>query len=125
MRVLGTAIAVSAALWLAAPAAASAAEARQDFTLVNATGYDVKAVYVSPARSNDWEEDVLGDDTLDDGTSVNIHFAAKTKTCRWDLKVVYAIDDTDAVWQNIDLCKVAKITIYYNKKNDKTRAVFD
>lgn len=123
MKSLQTALVLLPALVLATPLLAG--DARQDFTLVNQTGYDVKSVYVSSHRTDKWEEDVLGDDQLDDGTSVNIHFPNKTKACRFDLKVVYAIDDSNAVWKNIDLCTVSKITIYYNKKNDKTRAEFE
>lgn len=122
MKPIRAAFAVAAALWLATPLTAAAAEAKQDFTLVNATGYDVKEVYVSSHRTDDWEEDVLGDDQLDDGMKVNIHFAPKTKTCKFDLKVVYADDDSAAVWQNIDLCTVSKITIHYNRKSDQTSA---
>ena len=40
------------------------AQGKQNFTLVNQTGYDISEVYVSPANSSDWEEDVLGEDIL-------------------------------------------------------------
>ena len=102
-----------------------AAEAKQDFTLVNKTGYDIDKVYVSPTKSGDWEEDVLGKGTLDDGESVNIRFKRASKTCIWDLKVVYSVDSSNAIWYDIDLCSVRKITIRYDKKRDKTTAVFD
>jgi len=29
------------------------------------------------------------------------------------------------VWRNIDLCTVDRITLFYNKKTDKTSAKFD
>lgn len=122
MKTLSVA-AFAAALAFAAPAGAQ--EAKQDFSLVNKTGYELKALYVSPSKSDDWEEDVLGQDTLDDGQAVNIHFNPKTKTCKWDLKVTYSDDDSSAVWHDIDLCKVEKITIKYNRKNDQTSASFD
>jgi hypothetical protein len=110
---------------LAYAGSAQAQDAKQDFTLVNRTGYEISAVYVSPSKSDDWQEDVLGEDTLDDGESVNIHFTRAVKTCKWDLKVVYEEDDSSAVWSNIDLCSVSKVTIRYNKKTDTTSAVFD
>ncbi len=102
-----------------------AAEAKQDFTLVNKTGYEIEKVFVSPSKSGDWEEDVLGKDTLDDAESVNIHFKRSSKTCKWDLKVVYSVDSSSAYWYDIDLCSVQKITIRYDKKRDKTTASFD
>lgn len=106
-------------------ASAQAQDAKQDFTLVNRTGYELKEVYVSPSKSDDWQDDVLGEDTLADGDHANIHFSRSAKTCKWDLKVVYTEDNSSAVWSDIDLCKVEKITIHYNEKEDKTSATFD
>ena len=101
------------------------ADARQDFTLVNETGYELSELYISPSKANDWEEDVLGDDSLDDGDSKTIHFRNSGKTCMWDIKVVYAEDDSSTYWNDIDLCKISKVTLHYNKKTDKTTAEFD
>jgi hypothetical protein len=110
---------------LVAAVPAAAAEAKQDFVVVNKTGYDIKELYVSPSKSDDWQEDVLGEDLLSDGDSWNIKFTRATRTCKWDLKVVYSGDDSTAVWNNIDLCAIARVTIKYNKKSDTTSAVFD
>lgn len=102
------------------------AQSRQDFLLVNRTGYDISEVYISPSKADDWEEDILGsDDSLDDGAQKEIRFKRVGKTCMWDLKVVYDDDDSSAVWHDIDLCKVSKITIRYNRKSDTTSATFD
>jgi len=103
----------------------SAQEAKQDFTLSNRTGYELKEVYVSPFNSGDWEDDVLGTGTLGNGAAVDIKFHRAAKTCKWDLKVVYTVDSSSAVWHNIDLCSVDKITIRYNKSTDTTTASFD
>lgn len=104
---------------------AMAQDAEQDFRLVNKTGYELNKVFVSPSKSDDWQEDVLGQDTLGDGGAVDIHFHRSAKTCHWDLKVVYTVDSSTAVWGDIDLCSVDKITIRYNKDTDKTTATFD
>ncbi len=104
---------------------ALAQEGKQDFTLVNKTGYELSAVYVSPSKADDWGDDILGQDTLDDGLEVDIVFTRAAKTCRWDLKVVYSDDDSSAVWNNIDLCSINKITIRYNRKTDKTTASYE
>ena len=104
---------------------AMAQEAKQDFTLVNKTGYELKALFVSPTKSDDWEDDVLGQDTLDDKQSVNVKFHSAAKSCHWDVKVVYSDDDSSAVWANIDLCTVEKITLHYNRSTDTTTATFD
>ncbi len=109
---------------LAFPAVGNAASAKQDFDLVNKTGYDISHVYVSPTKTNDWEEDVLGKDVLENNDSWEIKFDRTDNTCKWDLKVVYADDNSSAVWKNIDLCTVEEITIRYNRKNDTTSASF-
>ena len=102
-----------------------AQEAKQDFALVNRTGYEIKEVYVSPSKSTDWEEDVLGDGVLPNKDRRQIKFHRNVKTCHWDLKVVYTVDSSSAIWNDIDLCTVAKITIHYDKDADKTTAEFE
>lgn len=87
-----TTLLMGAATFVMCPAA-RAQEAKQDFSLVNKTGYELSKVYVSPTKSDDWDEDILGRDTLANGESVDIHFHRSNKTCQWDLKVVYTIDD--------------------------------
>src|SRR5689334_5092122 len=50
---------VAAALLLCASAAALAGDYYVEIT--NKTGYTIMYMYVSPAKSDSWEEDVLGD----------------------------------------------------------------
>jgi hypothetical protein len=125
MKAVAIVVAFSIAALAALTGSGQAAEARQNFELVNKTGYEISHVYVSPSKSNDWEEDVLGKDTLDDGESWEIKFSRSVKTCKWDLKVVYHDDDSSAYWRDIDLCSVEKITIRYNRRTDTTSAIFD
>jgi hypothetical protein len=112
-------------VFLAFAVPASAQDAKQDFQLVNKTGYELKALYVSPSKSDDWGDDILGQDVLADSQVVNVHFSPKAHTCKWDLKVTYTDDNSNAVWGDIDLCTVEKITIFYDRKNDVTKATFD
>jgi hypothetical protein len=113
-------VAAVAAFMTFAPAAASAAP--QDFVLDNDTGYDLKNLYISPTTTNDWQEDVLGEDVLQNGQSVKIHFpGGRAETCEWDLKVTYQ-DDTSHEWRDVNLCSVATITIHYNVGSDETSA---
>jgi hypothetical protein len=118
------AAAVAAVAFVVAPVVAQE-EGKQDFTLVNKTGYVISEVYVSPSKADDWQEDVLGQDTLDDASSVDIHFHRSTHACKWDLKVVYKVDNTSAEWHDFDLCSVSKITIHYNEKTEETSATYE
>lgn len=96
----------------------------QDFDIVNKTGYPIKHLYVSEGNSNSWDEDVLGRDVLDDGESFELSFAKGEKTCKWDMKVVYD-DDEASVWKNLNLCKISKLTLRWNKNTGVTTAVVD
>ncbi len=118
---LGAAI---TALALPCLALSAFAQGKQNFTLVNQTGYDISEVYVSPANSSDWEEDVLGEDILKNRDDVEITFKRNVRQCLWDMKVVYDDDDSSAEWNDIDLCKVSQVTIHFNRKADKTSATF-
>jgi hypothetical protein len=118
------ALAIIGALTVMGAASVAMAEAKQDFTLVNATGYTIDQVYVAPTKSNDWEEDVLGRDALGNKDSVHITFSRGDKTCNWDLKVVYDDGET-AEWEKFDLCTVSKITIKYNRSSGSTSAVYE
>ena len=119
------AIGFSLALMIAWIGAAQAEDSKQGFKLVNKTGYEIKEVYVSPAKSTDWEEDILGEGVLPDLSARDIHFHRSAKSCHWDLKVVYSEDSSSAIWSGIDLCTVEKIIIHYDKDADTTTADFE
>jgi hypothetical protein len=122
MRALLTG-AMVALVAVAGPALAQ--DAKQDFKLVNKTGYDLKSIFIGPSSSEKWSPVTVDQPSITDGMTVNMHFTPGTKTCHWDLKVVYAEDDSSAVWQKIDLCTVEKITIKYDRNKDVTSATFD
>ena len=96
----------------------------QDFKLVNKTGYTIDEVYVSRTTSKDWGSDVMGKGTLEADASVDITFSAPPNACRWDLKVKYDDNDT-AEWSNLNLCNINKVTLFWDRKNQTTRAVTD
>lgn len=122
MRVVSLAALVVA---LAIPGAVAAQEAKQDFKIINRTGYAINEAYLAPAKTNEWQEDFLGKYQLEEGDVKKVHFSPKTKTCRWDLRVVYTEDDENIVWRDIDLCTVDTITLYYDRKSRKSSAKFD
>lgn len=95
------------------------AQGKQDFTLVNLTGVEIHELYVSPHSADDWEEDILGRDTLPSGETVEITFAPKEKAKMWDLKVVDGKGNS-IEWENLNLLEISKVTLHY--KNGKAWA---
>jgi hypothetical protein len=94
----------------------------QDFTLVNNTGSEIRNVYISPHSSDDWGDDVLGEDTLSTGNSQEIKFpASRGDECQWDLKVTYD-DDSSKEWKDVNLCSISKLTINYDEGTHETSA---
>ena len=119
MKKLLVLAAIGAALTTSVGATGAYAFGKQDFRIVNKTGYDIDEVYVSPSRSNNWGKDVMGDGTLDNNKYRNIVFKPNARACHYDLKVVYS-DKDEAEWSDIDLCTVEKITLHYNRKAGTT-----
>ncbi len=88
------------------------ARGKQDFTLVNATGVEINRVYISPHSTNNWEEDILGQETLPDGDSVLITFDRSERAAKWDLRV--EDKQGNAIeWENLNLLEISKVTLHY------------
>jgi hypothetical protein len=109
---------LAAAMAVGLVSAAVASDA--DFKLVNKTGYQIDSVYVSAASSSNWGADIMGSNSVPDGTSVAITFPHGGSACKFDIKVKYNDGDT-AEWTNVDLCQYETISLYWDGK--QTRAV--
>lgn len=114
-------LAAFAALFLTVAGEAHA-QARQDFAIVNQTGYTIDEVYVSASSTTNWGEDLMGDDTFENGQTLNVSFPVDTTACRYDIKVVYD-DQTSVEWRNVNLCRISRVTLFYNRGSGETRAV--
>lgn len=84
----------------------------QDFVLENRIGVTITELYISPVSTADWEEDVLGDDVLFDGESVEIQFDDQERATKWDLMAVTE-DGEELVWDNLDLSVISEVTLYH------------
>lgn len=98
------------------------AQAAQDFMVVNKTGADIHALYVTPHNAKQWGEDILGVDTLPENDSVNIIFSRKEKAKLWDLRVEDA-NGAFIEWENFNLLEITTVMLYY--KNGKATAIVD
>lgn len=84
----------------------------QDFTVHNKTGVEIHELYVSPHSTNEWEEDVLGQDKLPDGEDLDITFSPKEDAELWDLKVVDG-QGGSITWENLKLTEITDVTLYF------------
>lgn len=78
--------------------------------ILNKSKWDIHHFYLSPADSDDWGPDQLGDDVLESGSSFTL---TDIECDLWDIKVVdedgdeceirgVALCDEDAVWRITD-----------------------
>jgi hypothetical protein len=62
---------------------------------------------------------------LTDGATASVTFEGDPESCKWDIKVDWVGDYESTVWSDLNLCKISKITLKYNRKTDETTAVLD
>jgi hypothetical protein len=89
------------------------AQGKQNFTLVNKTGMAITELYVSKASADEWEEDILGRDTLPNGESVEITFSPKERAAKWDVKLVDE-NGKDHKYYNLNLLEISEISVRSN-----------
>lgn len=96
----------------AAPAAAAEAAgvAEVKFNLKNATSFTLTHLYMSPAASNDWDNDILGDQVVDAGETAEVSIDDGVESCMYDLRADF--DDGDAIdVRGVDVCKIEGTTV--------------
>lgn len=62
-----------------------------NLSVVNDTGIDIYALYASQPEVDDWEEDILADEVLCDGDTIDVEFTVTEDTLDWD----FAIEDIE------------------------------
>lgn len=96
---------IVAAVALVGLAAAPAIAQDRHVLLINETRHAIVEFYASNIGRDTWEEDILGEDVLPVGQSVNINIDDGTEACLYDFKAVF--DDGDSLVRNrIDVCTV-------------------
>ena len=76
------------------------------------------------ASQKDWADDdeVLKGRKFADGASYEITFHPKAAAKKWDIMVEWADGSPNEEWLNLNLTKIEKITLKYNKAKDETTA---
>lgn len=82
-----------------------------NFTLVNQTGGTIYKLQMSPTTVESWEEDMLGNEVMENGTSREIRFGAyRSNVTLWDLKATDPAG-TSIEWHGLDLTQFSKLTL--------------
>lgn len=88
----------------------------QDFTVVNETGIEIYALFVSPSGEKNWGDDILTTDTLPTGSSTDIVFDTEVEEQYWDLMIADSAGTT-VEWSKIDLFTVSEVTLKIENGN--------
>lgn len=73
------------------------------FTLENGTNEPIFEFYASPPSTDDWEEDILGEEVLMPGDTVNITIDDGREDCEYDFLAVFE-DGTELEHENVSVC---------------------
>lgn len=94
-----------------APAAAEAAGvAEVKFNLKNATSFTLTHLYMSPAASNDWDNDILGEQVVAAGETAEVSIDDGVESCMYDLRADF--DDGDAIdVRGVNVCEIEGTTV--------------
>ena len=98
-----------------------------DFTIVNKTGYDIKALYIGASGTGDWTKDdeVLKGKPFANGKAYDIKFSPRAKAEKWDIMVTWADGSGSEEWLNLKLTEIEKVTLVYDKEKDQTKAIIE
>ncbi len=98
-----------------------------DFTIVNKTGYDIKALYIGASNTGDWtnDDEVLKGKPFKNGASLEIEFHPKATATKWDIMVAWADGSGNEEWTDLKLTQIEKVTLVYDKDDDKTSAIIE
>jgi hypothetical protein len=79
--------------------------------VINETSYTMVRLYGSRQSADSWQEDVLGEDVLKPGQSVNVNWDDGTCACTFDFKAAFS-DKTETVRRGYDVCEQATWRIH-------------
>lgn len=93
---------IAALLYLSTPATA----ADRVVEVFNETGQTMTEFYASVTSTNSWEEDILGDETLEDGDSVDVNVDDGSGKCIYDFRAVFE-SGAEAVKRRVNVCQIS------------------
>lgn len=91
----------------------------RDFKVINSTGYPIKLFSINYTGDNAWSENELSA-VLQDKEKFTMTFEGVEKGCTWNIKVMWADNNTFSIYKDVDLCKVKVFAMKYDRKTDTT-----
>lgn len=98
------------ALVLTVGVSSSALAYDRHVTLINDSSNDIVEFYGSNTGTSDWQEDILGVDTLESGEEANIDFDDETGHCMFDFKAIFD-DGSEAIEEQFNVCELSTVTV--------------
>lgn len=81
------------------------------FDVVNNTGVTLVDVYVTPAETANWGNDILPNDLFDNGSTITVTIPETYgETCMFDMKIT-DLAGGNITFTGIDACKMIKLQI--------------
>ena len=97
-------IVLAAGVFAISVGTAALADANKKVKIINETRHTMVQFHASGVGTNDWEEDILGQDSLEVGKSVTVNFGTGD-LCLYDFLGVF--DDGDKVEKHrINVCEI-------------------
>jgi len=81
------------------------------YQVTNNTGVTLVDVFVAPAESNHWGNDILPNNLFENGSTITVTLPAEFGTsCMFDMKITDAVGG-HVTFTNIDACKLISLQI--------------
>ena len=93
---------IGALFYLSTPATA----ADRTVEIINETGQTMTEFYASVGSTNSWEEDILEDDTLEEGDSVDMNIDDGSGKCIYDFRAVFE-SGAEVVKRGVNVCQIS------------------
>lgn len=83
------------------------------FTLKNGTQSILTHFYTSPVGTDDWEDDVFGNQILNPDETMEITIADGRRVCQYDMRFEFTEDsDLDTTTDTQNLCELGSYTLH-------------
>ncbi len=95
-------------------------EQKVEVLLLNSTGYDIVEVYISPSSFDDWENDLLNGQIIEDGDKVTILVPDyNLEDCVFDIKTVDSDGDQYTQYE-VELCSNPNVEITFEDYDEQS-----